>query len=243
MVIYRSFLDAISDLPENEQLQVWNAILHFGFDGIEIELTGFAKTVFKLIKPQLEANNRKSEIGIANGEKGAKFGKLGGRPPKEKPANNPQKTPNGVIVETPKKPANDNVNDNVNNNANENENIPPPKKNEIAWWKNATRSDIEKKIEPYLNNFPKSFIDEFIDHYAMPNEEGGININHLRSFEIESFLRKWWADPKTKTKHTQQIQRLPDELTSKPNEDLAARIERTLKYAESVKPFNPEQGY
>lgn len=244
MVIYRSFYDAIIDLPEQNQIEVWNAIFLFGFDGVEQNLTGISKMLFTLIKPQLEANNRKAEIGKANGEKGAKFGKLGGRPAKEKPANNPQETPIEGLQITPTKPPN--VNDNVNENKNVNENdnvlvqIPPPQKNETAWWKKATRQDIEKKIEPYINSYPASFITEFVDYYSLPNEDGGININQLRSFEIESHLRKWWSDPKTKTKHTTNTQRLPDEITSKPNEELAERIERAKRYVFARQ--NTEQG-
>lgn len=136
MVIYRSFYDAIIDLPEQNQIEVWNAIFLFGFDGVEQNLTGVSKMLFTLIKPQLEANNRKAEIGKANGEKGAKFGKLGGRPQKEKPANNPQETPIEGFEITPTKPAN--VNDNVNINANANSNV-----NE-----NALAVVEEKKTEP-----------------------------------------------------------------------------------------------
>jgi hypothetical protein len=114
MVIYRSFYEALKDLPETKRLQVWDAICELGLNGIEIQLSGLSKTIFTLIKPQIDANNRRAAAGKANGHLGAEYGKLGGRPLKEKPTTNPLDNPQ----ETPSKPSNDN--DNVNANGNEN---------------------------------------------------------------------------------------------------------------------------
>jgi len=103
-IFYRSFAEAIDDLPDKEQLELYRAIKEYALNGQEIELTGLGKTFWKLIKPQLTANNKRYE----NGKKGAEYGKLGGRP-----TNNP----NGDIKENPKKTPNKNVNVNVNENA------------------------------------------------------------------------------------------------------------------------------
>jgi hypothetical protein len=63
MVIYRSFYDAIKELPEKNQLEILKQIFEFGLDGIEFELTGISKTIWILIKPNLEANRTKWESG------------------------------------------------------------------------------------------------------------------------------------------------------------------------------------
>ncbi len=63
MVIYRSFYDAIKELPEKNQLEILKQIFEFGLDGIESELTGLSKTIWILIKPNLEANRTKWESG------------------------------------------------------------------------------------------------------------------------------------------------------------------------------------
>jgi len=63
MVIYRSFYDAIKELPEKNQLEILKQIFEFGLDGIESELTGISKTIWILIKPNLEANRTKWESG------------------------------------------------------------------------------------------------------------------------------------------------------------------------------------
>ena len=116
IIFYRSFFEAIKELPANVQAKVYNAIFEYSLNFNEVVLEGLPKTIFTLIKPQLEANNKKFE----NGKKGAEFGKLGGRKrtPKE-PLKNPKETPN---VECIMYNVNDNVecimtnvNDNVNN--------------------------------------------------------------------------------------------------------------------------------
>ena len=71
-IFYRSFYEAIEDLPEKEQLKLYKAIIKYGLEDEESELTGVSKTIFKLIKPQVKANNARYENG-----------KKGGRPKKE----------------------------------------------------------------------------------------------------------------------------------------------------------------
>ena len=62
-IVYRSFYEAIKDLPEKNQLEVWNAITEFSLNFTEIELTGLSKTIFGLIKPNLQANNSRWKNG------------------------------------------------------------------------------------------------------------------------------------------------------------------------------------
>ncbi len=96
-VFYRSFYEAIKELPSENQLEVYNAVFEYALNFNAVELTGLSKTIFTLIKPQLEANIGKYKNGIK--------------------AKNKQKRS--------KKEANENVNDNVNlnENVNINENI------------------------------------------------------------------------------------------------------------------------
>lgn len=65
MLIYRSFYEAIKDLPLEEQAQVWNAIFELGLNQNEVQLSGIASTIFKLVKPQIEANIRRFQNGKA----------------------------------------------------------------------------------------------------------------------------------------------------------------------------------
>jgi hypothetical protein len=107
-VFYRSFKESLSSLNDEDKLIMYEAIAGYALDRTPPNLTGFPKALFSLIKPQLDANWKRYEAGVANGWKGAEHGKKGGRPKKEKPSKNP--------LETQTKPSNVNVNDNDNVN-------------------------------------------------------------------------------------------------------------------------------
>lgn len=124
MVFYRSFYEAIKDLDNDIQVEVYNAIFGYGLNGDIPNLTPMANAIFTLVKPQIDANNKRKENGKINGAKGAEYGKLGGRPKKEngeKTDKKPLKTPKKPLTDE-KKPSNANVNVNVNANANDNVN-------------------------------------------------------------------------------------------------------------------------
>lgn len=108
-IFYRSFYEAINDLPEKSQLKVYKAICEMSLNFDEIDLSGLSLTIFKLIKPQLEANNKR----YINGSKG-------GAPKGNQNATRTQPKNN---QKTTKKQPNNNVNENDNENDNENVNV------------------------------------------------------------------------------------------------------------------------
>ena len=67
-IFYRSFFEAIRVLKDADRLKVYDAIVEKALNDKEIELTGLSNSMFILIKPQLEANNRK----YVNGKKGGR---------------------------------------------------------------------------------------------------------------------------------------------------------------------------
>ena len=73
-VFYLSFHEALKPLEPEQYKNVVTAINEYALYGTEPELTGIENSFFLLIRPQLEANNRRYENG-----------KKGGRPPEEKP--------------------------------------------------------------------------------------------------------------------------------------------------------------
>ena len=97
IVVYRSFYEAAKALTDKEELELYRAIFEFGLDHKNAAM-------FKLIKPQLEANYKKWQNGMR-----------GGRPKqeesKDKPKDNQKET---------KDEPNENVNVNVNDNDNAN---------------------------------------------------------------------------------------------------------------------------
>ena len=54
VVFYRSFYDAVKDLPPEDFKKSVQAIMGYGLDGIEPETTGIERTVFCLAKPQID---------------------------------------------------------------------------------------------------------------------------------------------------------------------------------------------
>lgn len=129
-VFYRSFMEAIEDLPAEDFKRCVVSLTEYALDDKEPDASGVVKTFFKLAKPQVDANNKRFEVGC----KGAEFGKFGGAPKgnqnaRKQPQNNPKTTPN--------------VNDNVNVNDND-INISP----KILKWGGKQRSyDFEELTE------------------------------------------------------------------------------------------------
>lgn len=123
-IIYRSFIDAISSLPDAERLQIFDAISYYALDGKEPNLSGISHTVFTLIKPQLDANRKRFENGCREKKKSKKEAKS-----KQKRS---------------KREANHNVNDNPNPNQNEESQFE-------SFWnmydKKKSRPDAEKKFK------------------------------------------------------------------------------------------------
>ena len=152
MIFYRSFYEAITELPPDVKVQIYDAIFSYGLDFKEVELSGIAKTVWKLIKPQLDANNKRFKDGV----KGAKFGKNGGRPKSEKTPKAEKENPSGVYENNPSgvTTKNPTLTPNNNNNKNNNNNI--------------------EVVEEEINDIDKSFSsisirNQFIDFMTKDN--------------------------------------------------------------------------
>lgn len=65
---YRSYYEAVRELPKKEQCAVILAICGYALDEKEPELTGTAKAIFSLIRPTLDSSRRKAESGKAGGK-------------------------------------------------------------------------------------------------------------------------------------------------------------------------------
>ena len=149
-VFYRSFFEALQHLKDKERLKVYDAICDLALNENDTELTGIAKIVFTLIRPQILSNTKKYK----DGQKGAEYGRLGGRPRKEK-------TPVGLSQETPNVNENANVNDNVNDNVNE---LEEKIHFAEAEYVTMTNAEYEKLVSTYGKVFADQCITE-LDNY------------------------------------------------------------------------------
>ena len=109
-IFYRSFLKSIQHLDPVEQLELFQAIVQYGLDQHEPEMSRYVRAVWESIKPQLDANQRKYE----NGCKGGKPKYNQNETTTEPKANHP--------VTTAEPPRNLMSNDNGNDNEKENDN-------------------------------------------------------------------------------------------------------------------------
>lgn len=168
-IFYRSFYEAINDLPEKNQLQVYKAICELSLNFNEIELKGLSQTIFKLIKPQLEANNKR----FINGQKGKEFGSLGGRPKKL------QENPKGDIERNPKETPNNNVNVNDNVNDNNNVNITTTIINIYEY----IESNFGRTLSPLEYEQVSNWEDNELTRYAIKQSvlNGKCNIKYINS--------------------------------------------------------------
>lgn len=71
-VFYRSFKTVFDDLPETDALALFKALLDYALDGQETQLSGHLHTIFELIRPQIDSNNRKYNNGKSGGRPSAK---------------------------------------------------------------------------------------------------------------------------------------------------------------------------
>ena len=68
-IFYRSFMEALDELNDEQYARVFRAISKFALDGKETKLTGIEKVIFQLVKPQIEANIKRYENGCKGGRK------------------------------------------------------------------------------------------------------------------------------------------------------------------------------
>lgn len=66
-VFYRSFYEGLSALNDADRLAAYDAIVRYGLDGVN-EAEGVAAAVLALVRPILDANNRKVEAGRKGGQ-------------------------------------------------------------------------------------------------------------------------------------------------------------------------------
>ena len=80
-VFYRSFFECFEGLSKKDKLVLFDALCNYALNDIEPELAGVPAAIFKLLKPQVDANNRRYENGCK-----------GGRPKETKPKPNQNQT-------------------------------------------------------------------------------------------------------------------------------------------------------
>jgi hypothetical protein len=192
-VFYRSFYEAIKELDADTQAQVYSAIFEYALNFNELELKGVSKTVFTLIKPQLDANQKRYE----NGNK-----------PKVKQVISKQEAKPKQDISKVEANVNVNVNDNANVNDNENVNanvsrsrFRAPTYDEILGYmkeKNALAGNVWNDIKLLTES------KAFFNHY----ESNGWMVGKNKMKNWEAAVRNWMNNnSKFENKKTNQNER------------------------------------
>lgn len=172
IVFYRSFYEAVKDLPSDQFKACVKAIMDYGLDGTVPETCGIEKTVYLMAKPQIDVNNKR----YLNGTKG-------GRPTtKKEPSNNQSGTEANPISNHPVTKAEPNVNDNDNDNVNEK--------------KKDTKVSKEKSFQPPIVENVREYCQEggyrvdaecFVNFY----ESKGWMVGKNRMKDWKAAVRNW----------------------------------------------------
>jgi len=166
-IFYRSFYEAIKELPAINQAEVYNAIFEYSLNFNEIPLTGLSKTIFTLIKPQIDANIKRYKSGIEPKVK---------RNISETEAKDKQN-----VSETEA-----NVNDNVNVNENNN-------KNNIGKRKSFTPPLLENvKLYFIENGYSEQSAEKAFNYYAI-NDWKDSNNNAVKNWK-QKMISVWFKD-------------------------------------------------
>jgi hypothetical protein len=183
-VFYRSFYEAMEDLSDAEQLTIYKAIVIYALEGVEPNITGYPKAIFKLIRPIIEANNKRWK----NGKKGAEHGVKGGRPKKGKetpkqPQENPTRTPNKD------KDVDKDVNvDEERSKEETQKRFAPPSKNDVVNFF-ISKKNISSADADYL-------AERFIDFYD--SKGWMVGQNKMKNWESSATRALSWEDKREK---------------------------------------------
>ena len=176
-VFYKSFADAIDELPAEQYKAVMTALTKYALDGIEPDLSDpFVKALFTLMKPQVDANNKRRESG-------RKGGKTAQANTEQSQASDKQTQANTEQSQASDKQTQANVNVNVNVNANDKEkgdtNVSPKKK-----FVRPTLSEVQSFADEHGYTLD---VQHFYDYY----ESNGWRVGRNAMKDWRAAMRNW----------------------------------------------------
>ena len=197
-IMYRSFVEAMDILSDEDAGKLYKAVSRYALDGVEPELSGVLSGYFMLIKPQIDANNQKYENGCK-----------GGRPKaEEKPNQNqtitkPKPNDNQTITK-PKPNQNQNVTEPEPNDKGKMINDKCIKKNtsyEVLKEKRFAPPSLDE-VTQYCNERENGIDPQrFIDFY----ESKGWMIGKNKMKDWKAAVRSWESRDKPPARETNPI--------------------------------------
>ena len=168
-IVYRSFYEAISELPKEVQADVYHALFEYALNFNEVELSGLAKTIFTLIKPQLDANMKRY---------------MNGTIPKKQTGSKVKAKDKQTATKTD---ANENENENVNENDNGIINVTDV----IELAKDKLKPVPKKRPSP--SPFTPPSLEEWKDYFKAYGMKEDVAVRSFESYKVAE-----WHDSKGK---------------------------------------------
>lgn len=175
MLFYRGFYEAIEHLNFEEKGMVYSAIFNYGLNFVEPDLPNHLKTIFMLLRPQLDANIQKFKNGVTikmKDEEKKRIKKIAKDDVQEMANINDQN-----LKATVSKLTNYNVDDNRN-------------LKEINLLKRKELFIADVKLNEDL--FVQKVIDSFIDYWSEPNiSRSKMRWELQKTWDTKRRLRLW----------------------------------------------------
>lgn len=200
-------------MPRDVQGEIYTAIMEYSLYGKETEnLKPIARSVFTLMKPQIDVNNKRFENG-----------KKGGRPKSgNQPDGNQEETkvePSNNQKETKVEP-NVNDNDNVNENKEDTTNV-VSKKHAAKAATLKRKEDFYLTLVAFVDKYGKEMIRAFFEYWSELNKsETKMRFEMQKTWEVNLRLATWAKNAKLQFGKTDTGVVLHDNSQSKYDEKL-----------------------
>ena len=211
-VFYRSFYEAIRELPRDVQGEIYTAIMEYSLYGRETEnLKPIARSVFVLIKPTLDANNARYLNAKKGGAPKGRCNNPNGRggntqeQTENKPKTNQEQTENITYVDV-------DVDVDVVKKEKENEKEKKQRDQLVAKQKNEENLNrIENAFRfnaaAFASTYPQEMIEDFCNYWLEKNKSGTkFRFQLEKTWDLSKRLSRW-AKNGTKFQPRQQAHR------------------------------------
>lgn len=177
-IFYESFRNAMKGLPAETQLLLYNAIADYGLYDTEPDFgsDGIACGFFTLMRPQIDANNRRRDVGAR-----------GGRPTKSQGLE-----PNEIQAETDEKPNDNQSVTEAKPNDNQAVTEAKPKEKEKAKEKDKVKANenVKENAKAFCAGTPRHFTKPMVAEIREYCRERGNGVDPQRFFDF--YEAKGW---------------------------------------------------
>ncbi|MDE5516424.1 hypothetical protein KRE49_11810 [Elizabethkingia meningoseptica] len=177
-IFYRSFYEAIKELPRDIQGEVLTTIMEYGLEGVTTDnLKPVARAIFTLIKPILDANNQR----FVNGSKGGR-----------KPSNNQEETENKPKCNQEETKVLPNKEEDVE----EEEEVDVDKDGEKKYaptkpFSKLSKDEFYNSLAEHVGEYSKQTVRDFFDYWTEPSASGKMKFQMEKTWSIPHRLATW----------------------------------------------------